>query len=43
MSFRKIAPLAKPAPKHEVHKQAKAVTTLPKKTVKKARTRPVAS
>lgn len=37
MSFRKVAPLAKPAPKHELHKKAQ-----PKKACKKAHRRPIA-
>lgn len=41
MSFRKIAPVAKPAAKHEVHKKAAPAKTVAKKVVKKVRSRPV--
>ncbi|WP_265737541.1 hypothetical protein [Actinacidiphila soli] len=41
MSFRKVAPLAKPAPKHEVHKKAAPAKPATKKTHKKDRPRPI--
>ena len=41
MSFHKIAPLAKPAAKHEVHKKAAPVKPVAKKVVKKVRPRPI--
>lgn len=41
MSFRKVAPLAKPAPKHELHKKPAPVKPVARKVVRKARPRPV--
>ncbi|WP_405727169.1 hypothetical protein OG607_24185 [Streptomyces sp. NBC_01537] len=41
MAFNKIAPVAKPAPKHHVHKKAAPVKPVARKVVKKVRPRPI--
>jgi hypothetical protein len=41
MSFNKVAPLAKPAPKHELHKKPAPLKPAPKKPAKKVRPRPI--
>jgi hypothetical protein len=41
VSFRKIAPLVKPAAKHDVHKKAAPVKPVAKKSKKKVHPRPV--